>query len=260
MSKKQKLDELLNRPGPSNEPEMSQDQGSRPFVRDEDHTGQRTRRALRFEDIEQTFRKFTGENGGINTWINNFEQQSEIFQLSELEKLVYAKRLMSGNALLFLQYESQATTYNELKRELIEEYGQQKNSAPIHQKLKERKKKKEEDTTQYLYEMMAIAAEANIDTPALITYVIDGLPAPPPAKAHMYEAQTTRQLKQKLAAYEVQQRAFQETRRPNNKPQHDKATIEKPKHGNARGERRNRCYNCGARHETSECPDKDKGP
>lgn len=121
-----------------------------------------------------------------------------MFQFSPLEKLVYAKRLMEGTAKLFVEMESKATSFEQLTQELIIEYGKLINSALIHQKLQERRKKKEETPTQYLYEMLAIAAQANIDQAAIITYTINGLPG----SAHLKEtkAQLSRQMHSRIFA------------------------------------------------------------
>lgn len=104
-----------------------------------------SKKHFRFEDIERAFKKFHGNyHLSINSWLTHFIEQSEIFHLNEFEKFIYAKRLMKGNAKLFVEYESHATTWSDLARELIDEYGQKTNSALIHQKLQDRKKKKDE--------------------------------------------------------------------------------------------------------------------
>lgn len=46
----------------------------------------------------------------IETWITHFNEQSTVLQLNPLEKFVYARKLMAGNAKLFTDYESNATS------------------------------------------------------------------------------------------------------------------------------------------------------
>lgn len=56
---------------------------------------------------------------------------------------------MEGQAKLFLEYESNATTWSALKDELVDEYGKELNSAMIHKQLSERKKKSNETSIEY---------------------------------------------------------------------------------------------------------------
>lgn len=163
------------------------------------------RNSLRFDDIIKSFKKFKGDyHNNISSWLNHFNEQSQIFSLSPLEKFVFAKRLMVGTAKNFVEYESKATTFHQLAAELLEEFGKSVNSALVHQKLQERKKKKEETPTQYLYEMLTLASQSDIDTAAIITYTINGLPGSNNFKAHMYDADNLKDFKKKLMSYEIQ--------------------------------------------------------
>lgn len=211
---------------------------------------------MRFDDIIKTFKKFKGDcHLNIFTWLRNFKEQSEVFHLSPLEKFVYAKRLMDGTAKSFVEFESTAINFVQLEAELIEEYGKSVNSALIHQKLQERKKKKDETPTQYLYEMLSIAAQTDIDTAAIITHTINGLPGPSSLKCHMYEAKDLRSFKDKLLAYEIQ---YAMTKNDQKKGDPDNR---RNKEKSINGTRQPRCYNCGdTSHDTPSCPSKDKGP
>lgn len=68
-----------------------------------------------------------------------------------------AKRIITGNAKLFIQYECCATTWPKLEEELVTEFGKAINSALVHDQLKSRKKKSNETNMEYFYEMVAIA-------------------------------------------------------------------------------------------------------
>lgn len=143
---------------------------------------------LRFDDIKSTFKQFRGDQKScIHQWIQHFDEQSTIFQLSNMQKFIFAKRVMENRAKLFLEYESKATTWPTLKHELIEEFGAELNAATIHQQLSEKKKKPNETSIEYLYEMLAIATTAKIQQKAIITYIIDGLPGSTTSKNFMYE-------------------------------------------------------------------------
>lgn len=68
---------------------------------------------LRFDDLKSAFKTFKGDKKSIiKKWIQHFEEKATIFQLSEIQNLVFAKRVLRGQAKLFLEYESKATTIN----------------------------------------------------------------------------------------------------------------------------------------------------
>lgn len=89
-----------------------------------------TSRQMRFEDVEKSFKTFSG-NGSrdISDWINQFSEQAELFELSEFQRFAYAKRLMRETAKLFVDNESKAKTWTELQCELRSEFGKRVNSA-----------------------------------------------------------------------------------------------------------------------------------
>ena len=50
------------------------------------------KRNLRFEDIAKSFKEFHGDSHlSVNSWLTHFDEQSEIFELNEFGKFVYAK-------------------------------------------------------------------------------------------------------------------------------------------------------------------------
>lgn len=142
------------------------------------------RSSLRFGDIESVFKRFDGkELTSIAIWIKQFNDQSTMLQLNELEKFIFARKLMDGRAKLFTEYESTATTYDEFTTELMEEFSDETNSALIHEIMRKRRKKSNETVIEYYYEMMAIASRGKVESAALIHHVINGLPG----KAHSKE-------------------------------------------------------------------------
>lgn len=248
MNKKEVLNYMLDRKTTSRPPSPTPNE----FETCQSTTRQHTQdtmhkisRSLKFEDIENSFKKFDGKSN-ISQWIIQFQEQSEAFGFTELEKLIYAKKLMSGDAALWLKFESQATTYNALLEELRHEFGQIQNSAFIHEQLRQRKKLQNETVTQYLYAMLEIGTPANIDLQSIILYVVNGLPGTSQSKGYMYEAQNLKDFKQKLLSYEIQNQAH-------NQSHSNKLDQE------SRGKRIH-CYNCGDKHDTSTCPNRHKGP
>lgn len=169
---------------------------------------------IKFEDIQSTFKEFRGETSqNIETWIDNFESQCNAFELTMLQKFIFARKLLKGNASLFLEYESKATSWYALKAELKIEFERKNNSATIHEKLRLRRKRQTETCFEFLYEILKIAEEATIETKAIISYVIDGLPGSFEMKAHMYDANTISELKTKLLTYEALQQKYRPQRR-----------------------------------------------
>lgn len=155
---------------------------------------------------------------------------------------------MKENAQLFIEYESKANTWIELKNELISEYGKKINSAIIHQRLRERTKKKDETVTKYMYEMLSLGAQANVEQAAIISYIIDGLPGSPELKTFLLGADEINEFKKKLQDYETLQ---------------SKLSLQK---GSTSGRKedqshRRKCYNCGeVSHVGNDCPTKNLGP
>lgn len=56
-------------------------------------------------------------------------------------------------------------------------------------------KKDDETNLDYLYEMLSIATQGNVDIPAVITYTVDGLPGLSKEKHFLYEPETLKELK-----------------------------------------------------------------
>lgn len=206
-----------------------------------------TTRTIRFEDIENSFKAFHG-NGQIDitTWINHFVEQADLLNLSLKQRFSYAKRLMKGIAKLFIEHESKAKTWTELRTELTKEYGKKLNSAIVHQRLRERVKKPSESATEYLYQMMTVAGLGNIDEAAIVAYVIDGLPGSPVSKAFLYETETIAELKKKIKIYE---QSLAKIKTNNERTQQDTA-----------GKGKDRiCFKCGQLgHYSAGCPNQDR--
>lgn len=57
---------------------------------------------LRFDDIKSAFKKLKGDRkSNVKEWIEHFEEQTTIFQPTEMQKFVFSKRVMEGQAKLF---------------------------------------------------------------------------------------------------------------------------------------------------------------
>nr|XP_012136355.1 PREDICTED: uncharacterized protein LOC105661967 [Megachile rotundata] len=96
--------------------------------------------AFGFKDMENTLRTFDGSNAyPVEKWIEDFEEAAEIFQWTELQRLIFAKRSLSGLAKLFIQSERAINSWCKLKNALKKEFVSKANSAQIHKMLSKRK-------------------------------------------------------------------------------------------------------------------------
>lgn len=267
MAKRLQLNELLGRPKieavPTQEQETDQQQEediTRDLQNEESGAGthydwnQKVEsmptqiQSFRFNDLKGSFRPFKGEPGNnISNWINHFEDNAETFQLTELQKLVFAKNLFEGQAKLYAEYESRAKTWKQLRTELLTEFGEQSNSLLIHQELTFRQKHANETNVEYLYEMLTIGSRGNVDVEAILTHTTNGLPGPTHSKTILYGAKDLREYKHNLRIYELQQR--QTHGEPKKSESKTRNTV------------KIHCTNCGSpEHAAANCPRKQDGP
>ncbi|KAH0819188.1 hypothetical protein GEV33_003603 [Tenebrio molitor] len=143
----------------------------------EDLQASRPRFTMSFRDVEDSIRSFSGEdNYQVETWLSDFEEMGRIMSWSGLQKVVFAKKSLSGLAKLFIQSERGLSTWLKLRSALLDEFSQKMNSAELHQTLSKRTMKKEESVQQYLLAMRELASRGSIEVDALIQYVVDGIP------------------------------------------------------------------------------------
>ncbi|XP_076547015.1 uncharacterized protein LOC143305818 [Osmia lignaria lignaria] len=158
---------------------------------------------LNFRDIEDSIRQFNGTDGyPVESWIQDFEENAELLGWSDLQKLLFAKKCLTGLAKLFMQGERGIMTWRKLKSLLLEEFSTKINSAQLHQMLSNRKMRREESVHEYFLVMKEIAARGYIEAEALIQYIVDGIPDEPSRKAQLYEAKRLTELKDKLKIYD----------------------------------------------------------
>ena len=59
--------------------------------------------SLSFRDIEDTMRQFNGKDDyPVEKWIENFEETAQLYEWTELQRFVFAKRYLTGLAKLFI--------------------------------------------------------------------------------------------------------------------------------------------------------------
>ena len=232
---------------------------------EDDEPAQRTRRKktskrtipLTFRDVEASLEQFSGDDKtSIKRWIKDFEEMSTLCELSDIQKVAYAKRLLRGSAKLFVTYEKCTKTWKKLKSALKENFSEIVDSHAIHKELSNRKKSSDETYQAYIYKMLEIAAQVNVETRAVIQYIIDGIQEEAVNKTVLYGTTIIKELKEKFIQYETMKNGarsrtkaakHQEDRKKSTKQQEETATKNK------------RCFNCGSKeHVSKECPSKDK--
>lgn len=155
---------------------------------------------LTFRDVEETLSIFTGEEN-VRDWIREFEEVADMIGWSDLQRVLYAKRLIKGSAKIFLSSKALLRTWQMLKAVLLKEFSIEQNSAHVHEELRNRKKKAEESFKDYMYSMVAIAKRIHLEDVATIEYIIQGIQDDERNKIVLYGANTISELKQRFDTY-----------------------------------------------------------
>lgn len=186
MTKRDTLNRILNRKSPTNDSETN-------TTMDQENEFQRANN-FTFRDIESSMDKFNGDVN-VTQWIDEFEETAN---WNDLEKLVYARRLLVYIPKRYVNSELKPKAWSELKAKLIKEFKRDVNSGLIHKKLASSKKISNETLNQYVYRMSEIAAPIQLDVKALIMYIVDGIEDSKTNKLFLYQATTMSELKEKL--------------------------------------------------------------
>ncbi|XP_066258824.1 uncharacterized protein [Euwallacea similis] len=219
--------------------------------------------ALTFRDMEDSIRPFDGKDDyPIEKWIQDFEEISEITGWNDLQKLIFAKKSLTGLAKLFVQSEKGIKSWNTLKKKLTEEFEVKISSAQVHKQLMSRKKRYSETVQEYVLVMREIGSRAMLEAEVIIQYIIDGIQDDTSNKIVLYGARSFAELKDKVKLYEqIRTKKYTHsseksglTRRKN-----EEKEVKKEEHHDRKGKPTN-CFNCGLRgHKSSGCPDRTKG-
>jgi hypothetical protein len=225
-----------------------------------------------FKDIEDSLPTFSGENGdSVKKWIREFEEYSEMLQWTELQQFIYAKKQMKKSAKLFVEKELKPKTYAAFRAGIKKEFMEEKNSAKIHTMLAKERKKESESFRTYIYRMIDISSNSNIEEEAIILYIVNGIPDNKFRKSALYESKTISELKQKLKTYTlVNSNVYESTGKkhenkstiqPINQPTKKESNINDDTRKQQHKSQQPRCFNCGdQQHISAECPHKEKGP
>lgn len=160
-----------------------------------------------FRDVEESLIQFSGDDDvTIQRWLNDFERTATMSGWSDIHKVTYARRLMTGSAKKFVMYVDWGEEWPQLKKALIEEFGRAIDGFQVHQRLSAEKKKVDETFQQYTFRMMEIASQASIGASDTIKYIINGIQDDAANKSMLYGAKTYKELKERLEDYQEMKR------------------------------------------------------
>lgn len=194
---------------------------------------------LTFKDVQDALDSFSGDSGeNVRRWISNFEEIAEMYEWTEVQKIIYAKRLLRGSAKVFANFEIKAVNWRKFKRSLIDEFSKTFNSKQGHQILSQAKKKQNETYQAYIYRILETASHADIEIESKIQYIIDGVPDEV-SKSILYSATTIKELRKRFRHYETQKSHSNKLKTMKNQ------AAGKYKHSNQAelGDKLKRCFN-----------------
>lgn len=209
--------------------------------------------------MTETVQKFSGDDMTFSStkWAQDIEDNAEIFGWTPQQKLIIARRSLSGTAELWMKSEKIFKTYEELKTALQKEFPDAINSKQMHELMSTRKKRANETFYQYMLTMKELGRRAKFPDYISIQYIIDGITDYEVNKACLYGITTYSALKEKLVHYEAMKRKMSQQ-------QIKQQRTEKPRILNPIRQKETadvyiknsdqRCYKCGEKgHVSSAC-------
>ncbi|XP_076278315.1 uncharacterized protein LOC143208116 [Lasioglossum baleicum] len=230
----------------------------------EEEAGHRAAYVPTFKDVEESMEKFSGDGKrSLRTWLKDFEDTAKLCKWTDIQKLIYARRLLSGSAKLYVNYEKCTRTWNELKQSLCAEFSEAVNSHTVHKQLVQRKKREDESYHEYMYSMLDIAAQVSMEAVAVMQYVVDGIRDDELSKTMLYGAKNIKEFKDRLTQYGKMRERQAANPRTKKETERDETRINKQpvRSGSSTHPTKTvRCYYCGdKRHKSDECPTKNRG-
>lgn len=157
--------------------------------------------SINFKDVEDYLPTFSGAED-VRAWVTEFEASSKLFQWHDLQKLIYAKRVLIGAAKAFVRSIPGVDSWLVLKCALLEEFEEKVTSASVHESLRRRKKSADETFAEYIYAMCEIGKKGHVEEESLCEYIVHGIDDDPLNKSCLIAAKTIKELKSQLRTYE----------------------------------------------------------
>lgn len=200
------------------------------------------------KDVEGSLSQFSGSGfPDINQWIEELEECALTVEWNDMQVFIYAKQLLSDAAKLFVRSQRDIRNWSDLKLCLVEEFGVRISSAEVHRRLNKRQQKKGETLREYLYALMEIAKQIDLEDESLIEYFVNGIPDSKSNKALLYQARNMKELKVQIVAYEKMRGPFKSLTKYDSRKSEDKEDKVT--------ESARKCYSCGSdSHLRKDCP------
>lgn len=205
-----------------------------------------------FKDVKDALENFSGESErSLEKWKINYEAVATTCKWNDIQKYLYARKLLVGAARKAIEADDTVNSYTTLIDKLKEEFREEITIIEIHEKLIKRKKLDSETYLEYFYDVQRIA-KAKMDVKSMIQYIVNGIQDDPSNKAILYDAESLEELKNKLKTYEI---IKSQRKLTYGKNKNTKNTMESNVSSSSV-----RCFNCGSKsHQRVDCPDKSKG-
>lgn len=144
--------------------------------------------------------KFSGQDKtqSASRWAHDVDNNGEIFGWSPLQRLIVARRSLTGTAGLWLRSEKPFRTLEELKAGLIKEFPDAIDAKTVHEMMSSRKKKPEESCLDYVLVMKELGKRGKMPDNVAIKYIIDGIQDAEINKIMLYGATTYIKFKEKF--------------------------------------------------------------
>lgn len=97
---------------------------------------------ITIKDVKDSISHFSGDDQlKIEQWIDEFENASMLLQLNDLQKVIYARKLLRGSAKQLMALQKGITTRKAARKRLLCEFETKYNSAMVHSQLIKRKRR-----------------------------------------------------------------------------------------------------------------------
>lgn len=71
----------------------------------------RSAHVLTFRDVEESMNTFSGDdNVNVQSWLSELEEMCDLCDWTDVQRVIYAKKLLRGSAKLFVDYERCCTS------------------------------------------------------------------------------------------------------------------------------------------------------
>lgn len=237
----------------------------------EDYDERRTRGGGMLHLTEDLVMKFSGQDSThpISKWIQDIEDNAEIFDWTETQKLLVARRSLSGTAALWQRSEKIYKTWEDLKSAIIKEFPDTVDIKTIHELMSNRTKMPNESCIEYMLVMKELGKRGKMPAYVAIKYIVDGIQDREINKVMLYGVTTYIELKEKIKIYEtVKQKMgasdarYARNRSYSNKPDPNSVSQQRERipTASASYNTKFRYYNCGDENHASEnCPNRQDG-